>query len=234
VSPRLGRDGHPKTAARTPRRKLAPSRSPVRVLEHVRRDFGCAVAAGHGGSGLGWGCCEHSHRHGSAAFAWKCRATGWAQGPDRPGALGQDQCRTPGPRAPSRLATSSSIPLTMHLGSAWGRARLGQLSCRTPRGSLAAEANDHPGVTAVELGQPAGMTRRPSALIIAVLWAGVVVLPLVALTIFLKAGRAVSYPPTGRALLRVCAAVLALAWLGYTGLVVKMHRQNQGPPAKQN
>ena len=62
------------------------------------------------------------------------------------------------------------------------------------------------------------------------LWAGVVVLPLIALGLFGEANHATNYPASGRTLLRVCAAVLLVGWVGYTGLAVTYYRRRKQPP----
>jgi hypothetical protein len=62
------------------------------------------------------------------------------------------------------------------------------------------------------------------------LWAGVVALPLIALSLVIEAAHATNYPASGRAVLRVCAAVLLVGWVGFTGLAVTYYRRRKQPP----
>lgn len=74
------------------------------------------------------------------------------------------------------------------------------------------------------------MEPRRNDSLMPVWWVGIVVVPLIALGLFVEAAHATNYPAIGRAAMRVCAAVVLVGWAGYIGLAVTYYRRRKQPP----
>lgn len=82
----------------------------------------------------------------------------------------------------------------------------------------------------MKLGTLLLMEPRRNRSLVPPLWAGVVVLALIALSLFIEAAHAINYPASGRAVLRVCAGVVLVGWVGFTGLAVTYYRRRKQAP----